>query len=84
VQLRERKQGRAVPIDAFINACQVSIQNVQKAKDVFGGNITIYFAKNDYTKNVESVAVDVDDIAKLLPEKYSKEELKQLLCEKND
>lgn len=79
VQLRQKNQGRAVPLDVFVNSYEQSMENVQKAKEVFGKNVTIYFAKNDYTKNVESVAVDVNDIAKLLPKTYNGEELKQIL-----
>jgi predicted ABC-type ATPase len=75
VKKREIKQGRAVPLDVFIDAYEESIKNVQKAIDVFGKNITVNFAKNDYTKNVESVKVDVSNIEKYLPKRYTKIEL---------
>jgi hypothetical protein len=39
----------------------------------------VYFAKNDYTKTVESIKVDVDNIEKLLPKRYTIEELQELL-----
>lgn len=79
VKIRETKQGRAVPLDTFVSSYELSLENVQKAKSIFGNNITVYFAKNNYIKDVEYVEVDVDDIEKLLPIKYTQEELKNLL-----
>jgi predicted ABC-type ATPase len=84
VKKREKNQGRAVPMSAFLESYQKSIDNVQKAIEVFGKNITVYFAKNNYTKNVEYIEVDVNDIDKLLPARYTKEELKQVLYARKD
>jgi UDP-N-acetylglucosamine kinase len=76
---RKQEQGGAVPFDAFVKLYEESVINVQRAIRDYGKYITVYFAKNDYTKNVESIAVDVDDIEKLLPKRYTKEELQELL-----
>ncbi|MEK7059313.1 MAG: zeta toxin family protein [Patescibacteria group bacterium] len=79
VKKREQEHGRAVPLEAFLKSYELSVINVQRAIKDFGENLTVYFAKNDYTKNIESIAVDVDDIEKLLPTRYNREELQDLL-----
>lgn len=79
VKKREHEQGRVVPLEAFVKSYDDSVINAQRAIKDYGKYITVYFAKNDYTKNVESIAVDVDDIEKLLPKRYTKEELQELL-----
>jgi predicted ABC-type ATPase len=79
VKIRESRQGRAVPLDTFVYAYEESLRNVQKAKSVFADNLTVYFAKNNYIKDVEYVEVDVNDIENQLPVKYTKQELKDLL-----
>lgn len=54
---REKEQGRAVPIEVFIKSYEQSRQNAQKAKEIFGDKVVLYFAKNNYQKTVESVEV---------------------------
>lgn len=79
VKKREQEHGRAVPFGAFVKSYELSAVNVQRAIKDFGKYLTVYFAKNDYTKNIESIAVDIDNIEKLLPKRYTKEELHELL-----
>jgi predicted ABC-type ATPase len=79
VKKREREYGRAVPLEAFVKSYTLSVVNVQRAIQDFGKYLTVYFAKNDYTKTIESIAVDVDNIEKLLPKQYTREELQELL-----
>ncbi len=76
---RQAESGRVVPLEVFIKSYQASIDNVQKAIEVFGVDITVYFAKNNYTKTVEYIAVDVDDIEKLIGKRYTETDLKELL-----
>lgn len=79
VKKREHNQGRVVPADVFVKSYELSIKNVQRAIEDFGDQLTVYFAKNDYTKTIESVSVDVDNVANLLPKLYNIEELKGLI-----
>lgn len=79
VKKREQEHGRVVPLEAFLKAYELSVVNVQRAIADFGESLTVYFAKNDYTKNIESVTVDVSNIEKLLPNRYNKDELRELL-----
>lgn len=82
VEKRRKSKGRAVPIKAFIDAYGLSIENVKKAKSVYGDNVTVYFVKNNYTKEIESIEVDVSNIEELLPKRYNEKELRTLLNEK--
>jgi UDP-N-acetylglucosamine kinase len=84
VKKREHEQGRVVPLETFVKSYEESVINVQRAIKDYGKYITVYFAENDYIKNVESIAVDVDDIEKLLPKRYTKEELQELLHARKD
>ncbi len=79
VKLREKKQGRAVPREVFIKDYFLSIENVQKAKEIFGDKITVYFAKHNYEKHLEYVIVDVSSIADHLPKVYTNDELEDLI-----
>jgi UDP-N-acetylglucosamine kinase len=79
VKKREQENRRAVPLNAFVKSYENSVLNVQRAIQDYGKYLTVYFAKNDYTKNIESIAVDVNDIEKLLPKRYTREELQELL-----
>lgn len=79
VKERERRHGRVVPFEAFVKSYKLSVINVQRAIKDFGKYLTVYFAKNDYTKNIESIAVNVEDVEKLLPAQYTREELYELL-----
>ncbi len=76
---KEKEGGRVVPEDVFVQSYQQSVKNVQSAKDIFGDKITLYFAKNDYTKRVESIKVDVANIEKLLPKTYTSNDLKDAI-----
>lgn len=80
VKKRERNQGRMVPKDVFIADYISSIKNVSKAKEIYGNNITVYFAKNNYQKVVEYVKIDVGSIEEFLPKVYTIEELNQLIA----
>lgn len=85
VQRRASKDGgRYVPKAVFMQAYIEAIKNVRKAKQLFGNKITVYFAKNNYQKNIEKIVVDVDDIDKYLPKMYTLEELEARLDERKD
>lgn len=79
VKKREQEHGRAVPLAAFIKSYELSVINVQQAIKDFGKYLTVYFARNNYIKRIESITMDVDNIEKLLPKRYTKEELNGLL-----
>lgn len=81
VEARRKKHGRAVPKDAFVKSYVNSASNVERAKEVFGEQVILYFAKNNYKKEVERVEVDVADLEKFLPKRYTEDELIEILHE---
>ncbi len=84
VKKREKEYGRTVPKEVFVHSYEQSIKNVQYAIEMFGPDITVYFAKNNYKKSIEYIAVNVDNIEKLLPKKYTVSELESLLDARKD
>lgn len=79
VEKRRLAQGRAVPMEVFITDYYTAMNNVRKAKEVFGSRITLYFAKNNYQKSLEYINIDVQDLDKHLPEVYNITDLKKAL-----
>ncbi len=79
VKARERKQGRVVPKEVFIHDYFACIENVTKAKELYGNKLTIYFVKHDYEKSSEYVMIDAHSIADNLPKAYTKDELESLI-----
>jgi UDP-N-acetylglucosamine kinase len=79
VKKRELAEGRAVPLDVFVKDYTDCIDNVCKAKEVFGDKVVIYYAKNNYQKKLEYVKINVGDIRTYLPNVYTNDELKALI-----
>lgn len=79
VEKRRKSQGRAVPKKVFIDDYYSSMANVQKAKEVFEDKVTLYFAKNNYQKDLEYIKIDVRSIDKLLPEVYNITDLERAI-----
>lgn len=76
--------GRHVPMEVFIETYEKAIENVKTAKEVFGDDITVYFVKNDYKKDIEKIVVDVGDIENYLPKRYTNDKLKKVLDERKN
>lgn len=81
VKIRRQKQGRHVPKEVFIEDYFAALENVNEAKKIFAGDLTVYFAKNNYKKDLEYIKIDVQDIDKLVPKLYTREELNACLEE---
>lgn len=79
VKDRESQQGRAVPGSIFIRDYYASIENVQKAKNVFGNQVHLYLAKHNYQKEIEYVIVNIAKLATHLPKIYTVEELQAII-----
>lgn len=77
-QIREQKEGRRVPKEAFIRAFFRARENVSEAKAHFGNKIELNLIIKDFTKNFEQVYPNVDVIDIYLPKMYTKEELEKL------
>lgn len=72
---RELKEGRVVPIEAFVNDFFTAKDNVNEAKRIFGNKINICLIKRDYKNKSYSFEYNIDKIDNYLKIKYTKESL---------
>jgi predicted ABC-type ATPase len=76
---REKKEGRRVPKDVFINAYFASRENVKAVKKEFGDKILLRVIIKNYTTNTHKTYDNVQDIEAILPKLYNKDELGEML-----
>ncbi len=81
VKQREAKQGRLVPKSVFVKDYAASIENVCKAKKVYGDQVTIYYAKNNYQKKLEYVKIDIGLVTDFIPHVYNSNELESMIID---
>jgi len=78
-KLREQKEGRYVPKETFINAYFASRNNVHRAKEQFGNQVSLHMIVKDYVHNIETVYYDIETVEQFLEKVYTKEELERIL-----
>lgn len=76
---REKKEGRNVPLDIFINAYYVSRKNIIAVKKQFGDKVKLRVIVKDYEKATYQAYDNVQDIEKIIPKLYNEEELRKIL-----
>jgi len=76
---REKKEGRSVPLEAFVNAYYASRENVARVKAEFGKKVALHVIVKDYQKDTDEVHYNVDDLEKWLPKPYNRDELSRSL-----
>ena len=75
---RELVEGRVVPKDTFINAFFQARENIEKVKERHP-EVTLHIIIKDYQNNISEVHFDADNIQLVLPQKYTKQQLEDLL-----
>ena len=75
---RAERGGRVVPPRVFVDSYFSSIQNVEKAKNIFGGKIQVHFAVNNYQDEPMDISVNVASVENLLPKRYTKDEIERI------
>lgn len=75
---RELVEGRVVPKDTFINAFFQARKNIEKVKERHP-EVTLHIIIKDYQNNISEVHFDADNIQLVLPQKYTKLQLEDLL-----
>lgn len=78
-QIRERKEGRRVPKDAFIHAYFSSRENVEAVMSELGHEITLHVIIKNYQTGTHKTYADALTLADILPKVYTKEKLMELL-----
>jgi len=81
---RQQEQGRRVPPEVFINSFLNSIINVDKAIELFGSKINVFYAQHNSEKNVEKLEVQVSSIEQFIPRRYTKQQLESIVYERKD
>jgi predicted ABC-type ATPase len=76
---RQKKEGRYVPKDVFINSYFAARENVLKAKQLFGDNLTLFIVVKDYVEGTETIYDDVSDIDRYLPKIYNRSQLEEII-----
>lgn len=74
-KIREQKEGRNVPLEAFVSAYYKSRENVRKVKQDFGDEVIVHVIQKNYVTGETKIYNDIDDIDKCLPKLYNKSEL---------
>lgn len=78
-KIREEKEGRHVPKETFINAYYESRNNVKAVKGEFGDQVTLRVIIKSYKNQTYDIYDDVQDLDKVLPNLYNKDELREVL-----
>ena len=76
---REAKEGRSVPINAFINSFFSAKENVNKIKRLYGDKARIDYIERDFERNIIKYEINIPDVDNYLSVKYTKESLLEAL-----
>jgi predicted ABC-type ATPase len=83
-KMREVRDGRAVPMDIFIDRYFKSKESIRILKDKFGRDIQIDLLFKELNNNALRPEFNIDNIDNHLPEKYTPASLKQALLESEE
>jgi len=78
-KIREAKQGRFVPKGRFINAYIKAYENVIAVKNKFDNQVIVNVVFKDFENAISDIATNVTNIALIVPDTYTKEQLEDLL-----
>lgn len=78
-QIREQKEGRRVPKEAFVHAYFTSRENVEAVMAELGHEITLHVIIKNYQSGAHETHANVLTLADVLPKLYTKEKLMELL-----
>lgn len=76
-KIREKREGRTIPKNAFIDAYFSAKDNVNKVKSEFGNTVTVDLVIKNYENRVEKVHFNVDKIDSFIKNEYNPESLEK-------
>lgn len=79
IKAREKKEGRVVPIDDFIEDLFLAKENVNKAKEIYKNKINLSLIIKSYDNKFEKFYDNIDSIDNYIKVEYNKESLKSKL-----
>lgn len=74
-KIREKQEGRSVPLDFFVDSFFLAKENVNRIKSRFNGKVKVFLVIKDYRNEVAQIHVNIDSLDKYLKMEYTKEEL---------
>lgn len=80
VQAREKKEGRKIPSERFIDQYFLARQNVNRLKQIFGNKIKVDLLLKDIDGVNRLYKAGIDSIDHHIPEKYSKADIRELIA----
>jgi len=82
-EAREKAEGRNIPKDAFINQFLDARGTINKIRQEFGEEVTIFFVKKDFETHaveyIKEIRPGENGVDEYIGESYTKEDLEQLL-----
>lgn len=72
---REKKEGRNIPLEAFVESFFKAKENINKIKSDFGNNIRVSLIIRDYSTNINKYKENIDNIDNYIKFSYDKESL---------
>lgn len=78
-QIREKQEGRFVPVERFINAYFEAYANVNQVKGMLGDKVTLDVFLKDFNNNVAEYVSDVQNLSLVVPKLYDKAYLERTL-----
>lgn len=76
---REALEQRKVSKEVFIEASIRAIENINKAKEIFGSKIELNLIIKDFEKDLEQLEINIENIDQYIKKGYTKDELEKLL-----
>ena len=76
---REKREGRNITKEIFIDSFFKAKENVNKIKKAFGKNIVIFLIEKNFNHDIKKFRINVENIDKFLKIDYTPQTLKDLL-----
>lgn len=76
---REIKEGRAIPLEAFVNSYFSAMENINEVKRIWGGAVSLDYIERDFEKNWIRYEINVENIDECLNIGYTKSSLTEMI-----
>lgn len=78
-KIREKEEGRNIPVNAFVEEFFKSKDCVNKIKSEFGKLVELWLVKKDFNQNIEKTEFNIDNVDSYLKIEYTRDTLTPLL-----
>lgn len=78
-KIRERNEGRLVPVDTFINAYYAARENVIQVKEKYGTDVIVDVILKNFNNNIAEYISDVQNVELISPQLHDRQNLEENL-----